>query len=228
MTHRHRFHHDVTRSQIERFSDRHPFFPFSKHEENTHRERSTIPGGWPSGFGGQKYLYPRWRTFIRCTDHKKAKRNISLFSARLPFFARVPLIFQRENGRKQISRNTGGRGYPRSDKSQVAPSTRKTHSKARRTTITPSLVLDEFLFIRSILGSLLLPLFFFFFFPPLHTLSSLFLAPPLQVPIGTYPSSTRIQFQRRRRILCAKRSARTEREGKKNFALVVIVVVGGE
>lgn len=164
MTHRHRFHHDVTRSQIERFSDRHPFFPFSKHEENTHRERSTIPGGWPSGFGGQKYLYPRWRTFIRYADHK-AKRNISLFSARLPFFARVPLIFQRENGRKQISRNTGGRGYPRSDKSQVAPSTRKTHSKARRTTITPSLVLDEFLFIRSILGSLLLPLFFFFFFP---------------------------------------------------------------
>lgn len=121
-----------------------------------------------------------------------------------------------------------GRGYPRSDKSQVAPSTRKTHSKARRTTITPSLVLDEFLFIRSILGSLLLPLFFFFFFPPLHTLSSLFLASPLQVPIGTYPSSTRIQFQRRRRILCAKRSARTEREGKKNFAPVVVVVVGGE
>lgn len=61
-----------------------------------------------------------------------------------------------------------GRGYPRSDKSQVAPSTRKTHSKARRTTITPSLVLDEFLFIRSILGSLLLPLFFFFFSPTTH------------------------------------------------------------
>lgn len=168
MTHRHRFHHDVTRSQIERFSDRHPFFPFSKHEENTHRERSTIPGGCPPGFGGQKYLYPRWRMFIRYADHKKAKRNISLFSARLPFFARVPLIFQRENGRKQISRNTDGRGYPRSDKSQVAPSTRKTHSKARRTTITPSLVLDEFLFIRSILGSLLLPLFFFFFSPTTH------------------------------------------------------------
>lgn len=188
----------------ERFSDRHPFFPSRKIRRKRRVKISTFS-----------------------PIYAKPQRDISLFTARHTFFA----AFHSFSNAKMAEETTeieipavvrprpgGTPQRPISYGSPLQRAKKKKTMRSRKRPVTPSLVLDKSLpppFDRYLDLCFLLVLFFFSLFPSLYTLSTLFHAPPLQVPIGTYPSSTRIQFQRGRRIYCARRSAR-ERKGRES------------